>query len=219
MVELPLGQFHEHARSWRMQSGDKLRSRGVKICAYAERRLTLRLSERSPAIFQKWRMMRHKKRALRAGLFVVVAATALMTALATPAAIGWAQALTVANALEVPGGSVYVPVQQRPTLRPPRLRLSQSMGERRQRPNALRGLMTPGFGFQRGCQRPPQIRTQLKRQGWWDFHGLRRSGENVAVRARRPNGTVYQLTIERCTGRVLKARPVEEGRGLRLWAR
>lgn len=79
--------------------------------------------------------------------------------------------------------------------------------------------MTPGFGARGDCRAPRQIRRRLKRQGWWDFHGLRRVGKDFAVRARRPNGTVYQLRLERCTGRVLEARPLSGDGGHRLWAR
>jgi len=102
-------------------------------------------------------------------------------------------------------------------------RRAQSIEGRRPRqrrqPDAFYGLMTPNFGRPNDCLRPRQIRGNLQSQGWWDFHGLRRVGEHIVVRARRPNGAVYQLRIERCSGRVAAARPLNGNGGYRLWAR
>jgi len=89
----------------------------------------------------------------------------------------------------------------------------------RRQPDAFYGLMTPNFGRPDDCLRPRQIRRNLQSQGWWDFHGLRRVGEDFVVRARRPNGAVYQLRVERCSGRVAAARPLDGNGGYRLWAR
>jgi len=89
----------------------------------------------------------------------------------------------------------------------------------RRRPDAFHGLMTPNFGRPNDCLRPRQIRSNLQRQGWWDFHELRRVGDDFVVRARRPNGAVYQLRVKRCSGRVAAARPLDGNGGYRLWAR
>lgn len=82
------------------------------------------------------------------------------------------------------------------------------------------GMMVPGMESEKACKTPDEIHKRLKRQGWWDFDALERTGKDFTVRARRPNGRAYKLTIEACTGRVLGAKRLDNGgRGYRLWPR
>ena len=86
--------------------------------------------------------------------------------------------------------------------------------------DALQGMMVPRLKASPTCKRPREVRRSLKRQGWWDFSGLRRAGGDFVVRARRPNGATYQLKIDGCSGRVLGAiRMNVERRGYRVWPR
>jgi len=86
--------------------------------------------------------------------------------------------------------------------------------------DALEGMMVPRLRASPACKRPREMRRGLKRQGWWDFRGLRRAGGDFVVRARRPNGAAYQLKIDGCSGRVLGAiRMNGERRGYRVWPR
>lgn len=87
-------------------------------------------------------------------------------------------------------------------------------------PSVFQGMMVPGLRRERDCRSAEQVHDRLKRQGWWDFNDLERDGEHFTVRARRPNGTAYQLTIDGCSGRVLGAMRLDGGqRGYRLWPR
>lgn len=87
-------------------------------------------------------------------------------------------------------------------------------------PGVFQGMMIPGLQRSRDCRSAEDIHDRLKRQGWWDFDDLERSGKHFTVRARRPNGTAYQLTIDGCSGRVLDAMRLNGGqRGYRLWPR
>ncbi len=87
-------------------------------------------------------------------------------------------------------------------------------------PSIFQGMMIPGLRRNRDCRSAEDIHDRLKRQGWWDFGDLEREGEHFTVRARRPNGTSYKLTIDGCSGRVLGAMRLNGGqRGYRLWPR
>jgi hypothetical protein len=102
----------------------------------------------------------------------------------------------------------------------PRLQRIQSRDRLAGQPSIFQGMMIPGLSRERGCRSPDEIHNRLKRQGWWDFDTLERSGEHFTVRARRPNGTAYKLTIDGCSGRLLGAMRLNGGqRGYRLWPR
>ncbi len=118
------------------------------------------------------------------------------------------------------GGYTLAQYAPRAQQRQPRGRpINEGRGRLRRQPDAFRGLMTPGFGASGDCRMPREIRRNLQQQGWWDFHGLRRAGDDFVVRARRPNGAVYQLRIEGCRGQVIDAEPLGGGGGDRLFAR
>ncbi len=102
----------------------------------------------------------------------------------------------------------------------PRLQRIQDKRKMAGQPSIFQGMIIPGLSRERGCRSPEEIHNRLKRQGWWDFDSLERSGEHFTVRARRPNGTAYKLTIDGCSGRLLGAMRLNGGqRGYRLWPR
>ncbi len=51
------------------------------------------------------------------------------------------------------------------------------------------------------------IKDRLVREGWGDFALGDFHGELVTVHARRPSGRPFTLTIERCSGEIVDARP------------
>jgi hypothetical protein len=65
----------------------------------------------------------------------------------------------------------------------------------------------PGFGGQ--CVPREVVRDRLTRHGWHDFHDGALNGNVAVVRARRPNGRLFELTIERCSGEIVSAYPLE----------
>ncbi len=54
-----------------------------------------------------------------------------------------------------------------------------------------------------------EIKHRLLRQGWHDFHDPDLRGDLASVRARRPSGRLFDLTIDRCSGEIVSARPLE----------
>ena len=53
------------------------------------------------------------------------------------------------------------------------------------------------------------IRDRLESRGWHDFHDPQVAGNVAHIRARRANGHVFDLTVDRCTGQVLGAEAVD----------
>ena len=54
------------------------------------------------------------------------------------------------------------------------------------------------------------IRDRLERHGWHAFQDPQVAGNVVHIRARRPNGRPFDLTVDRCSGEVLAAEPYDE---------
>ncbi len=52
------------------------------------------------------------------------------------------------------------------------------------------------------------VRHRLLSEGWGDFRDFEPRGRVVLVQARRPSGRLFDLTIDRCSGEVVDARPV-----------
>lgn len=71
---------------------------------------------------------------------------------------------------------------------------------------------------QRACLSQGEIRYRLKEHGWQDFHDVEMRSETAAVTARRPDGLLYRLEVDRCSGVIVQARLLEE-RGWRQGAR
>ena len=59
------------------------------------------------------------------------------------------------------------------------------------------------------CVPRKTIKRQLLGDGWQDFHDPDLRGDLASVRARRPSGRLFDLTIDRCTGEIVNARPLE----------
>ena len=53
------------------------------------------------------------------------------------------------------------------------------------------------------------IRDRVESRGWHDFHDPQVPGNVAHIRARRANGHVFDLTVDRCTGQVLGAEAVD----------
>ncbi len=53
------------------------------------------------------------------------------------------------------------------------------------------------------------IRRELQADGWSDFERLEIRNDYVVVQASRPSGRRFDLKIDRCTGNVVRARPLE----------
>jgi hypothetical protein len=56
------------------------------------------------------------------------------------------------------------------------------------------------------------VKDRLLRDGWRDFHDGDVHGDIATVRARRPSGRLFDLTIDRCTGEIVSAAPLEPRR-------
>jgi hypothetical protein len=63
-----------------------------------------------------------------------------------------------------------------------------------------------------GCVPRHVIRERLRAEGWGEFRDLDPRGDVVVVRARRPSGRPFELTINECNGEIVDARPVDDGR-------
>lgn len=59
------------------------------------------------------------------------------------------------------------------------------------------------------CLPRAEIKGQLLSRGWNDFHDADVRGDVAFVRARRPSGRLFALTLDRCTGEIVSARPLE----------
>ena len=56
------------------------------------------------------------------------------------------------------------------------------------------------------------VKERLLRQGWHDFHAGNVQGDIATVHARRPSGRLFALAIERCSGEIVSAHPLEPRR-------
>jgi hypothetical protein len=51
-------------------------------------------------------------------------------------------------------------------------------------------------------------RDRLRAAGWRGFHAIEPRDSVVLVKARRPSGRLFDLTIDRCSGEVVDAKPI-----------
>jgi hypothetical protein len=63
----------------------------------------------------------------------------------------------------------------------------------------------------RGCLPRQEILRRLHENGWRDLHDAQPRGDVAAVTARRPDGLVYRLRVDRCSGVIVSARLVDHG--------
>ncbi|KAB2916297.1 MAG: hypothetical protein F9K29_11855 [Hyphomicrobiaceae bacterium] len=59
------------------------------------------------------------------------------------------------------------------------------------------------------CLPREEIRHRLMQDGWRDFRDAQPWGDRATVQARRPSGRLFELTVDRCSGAVVSARPLE----------
>lgn len=64
------------------------------------------------------------------------------------------------------------------------------------------------------CVSRDVARDRLLAEGWGDFHDLELRDDVVLVRARRQSGRLFDLTIDRCSGRIVDARRVRSRRSV-----
>lgn len=62
-----------------------------------------------------------------------------------------------------------------------------------------------------GCLPREEVRRRLVEDGWRDFHDLEVRTSHARVRARRPNGDVFDLKVDRCSGEVVDAQLLQRG--------
>ncbi len=60
-----------------------------------------------------------------------------------------------------------------------------------------------------GCISKDEAKRRLTGEGWRDFHDLELRQNVAKIKARRPNGDLYDLKIDRCTGEIVNAQPLE----------
>ena len=63
----------------------------------------------------------------------------------------------------------------------------------------------PDWRSAEGCLPRREITQRLVDEGWRDFHDLDLSREAARVSARRPNGDLFRLKVDRCNGEVVRA--------------
>lgn len=60
------------------------------------------------------------------------------------------------------------------------------------------------------CLPRDAVQAKLQQRGWFDFHDPQVSGNVVHIRARRDNGRLFDLTVDRCSGQVLGADAIHD---------
>ena len=66
-----------------------------------------------------------------------------------------------------------------------------------------------GPAYRQACIKSDEVRQRLTDRGWHDFHAGQPQGDVVTLRARRPNGRLFELMLHRCSGELVEARPLE----------
>jgi hypothetical protein len=68
----------------------------------------------------------------------------------------------------------------------------------------------PGSKYSnQNCARSGDVRQRLIDSGWQDFRDGHQRGDMVVMKARRPNGRLFELTLHRCSGQIVEVRPLE----------
>lgn len=62
--------------------------------------------------------------------------------------------------------------------------------------------------YDRECLPRREIRARLNAEGWGGFHDIDIRGPVAYVKVDRPDGQLYHLEVDRCTGRVITARRI-----------
>jgi hypothetical protein len=66
----------------------------------------------------------------------------------------------------------------------------------------------PAYGP--SCAPHEVIKERLVREGWHNFRDVEDRGEFATILARRPDGRPFALTLDRCSGEIVNARPLGE---------
>jgi hypothetical protein len=67
------------------------------------------------------------------------------------------------------------------------------------------------------CASHHEIRRDLTEQGWSEFTDIELRGASALIEARRPNGNLYQLKIDRCSGEIQNAQRLGDQRRPYAW--
>jgi hypothetical protein len=67
------------------------------------------------------------------------------------------------------------------------------------------------------CAAHNEIRRDLTEQGWSEFTDVELRDTTALIEARRPNGNLYQLKIDRCSGEILHAQRLGDQRRPYAW--
>lgn len=88
---------------------------------------------------------------------------------------------------------------------------------------------TPDFGDYRprrtylppgpDCLPRQEVRRELIRDGWSDFHDFAAGGRFAFVSARRPNSVLYRLKLDGCAGEIVRADRIEGPADSYAWRR
>ena len=103
----------------------------------------------------------------------------------------------------------YVPPPPPYAAPPPRERVYRNDEDAPYSPPPRYSYNDPRPGYGGACVPREVIRERLTRHGWQDFHDGAMRGDVAVVRARRPSGRLFELTIERCSGEIVSAYPLE----------
>ncbi|MDP1911275.1 MAG: hypothetical protein Q8K85_23495, partial [Hyphomicrobium sp.] len=66
----------------------------------------------------------------------------------------------------------------------------------------------PAYAGRDRCVPREVARDRLRAAGWRGFHAVEPRDDVVLVKARRPSGRMFDLTIDRCSGEVVDAKPI-----------
>ncbi len=120
--------------------------------------------------------------------------------------------LAAALALAAPFALFAVPAQAADLYEPPYEEYGEGPPPRDDRyagvPDDFEPPYPPRAYAERGCVPRELARDRLRAAGWRGFHGVEPRDGVVLVKARRPSGRLFELTVDRCSGEVVDARPI-----------
>jgi hypothetical protein len=67
----------------------------------------------------------------------------------------------------------------------------------------------PRYAERPGCASPRAVERALQQDGWRDFSSPTLRGEDAFLNARRPDGRPFELRVDRCTGELVSAKPID----------
>lgn len=123
--------------------------------------------------------------------------------------------LAAASALAVSFAAFALPAAAADLYEPPRGGYNEGYGEGPPTPEDYAEVpddfeppyLPPAYA-ERGCIPREAARDRLRAAGWHGFHAIEPHDRVVLVKASRPSGRMFDLTIDRCSGDVVDARPI-----------